>query len=326
MSQGGSIAYHLRQNKAIERNLFVDLLARVGRYVNISNYSYIGFGGPFLEDFKHLHSALRISKMISLEMDPNVYKRQMFNRPISCISLRNESSGDFLNNYEFDNEAGNIVWFDYANTDITSQLTETQRLIEKLGHGDIFKITVNASPTALGEPQDRSKMLEYRAEVLANRLSSYGPAEVTAASVATKNYPKTLLAAIMSAVKHGLAGDPSIVLQPLAAFVYSDGQQMLTVTGVLLHKDEIERFLEQSRLPCWSFFNADCLAPKSISVPVLSAKERVHIESMLPEAGVEDIQNALDFYTASTERVAREEMSNFVNFYRMFPWYSRVVL
>lgn len=326
MSQGGSIAYHLRQNKAIERNLFVDLLSRVGRYVNISGYSYIGFGGPFLEDFKHLHSALRISKMVSLEMDPNVYKRQMFNKPLSCISLRNESSGDFLNNYEFDTDAGNVVWFDYANTDITSQLTETQRLIEKLGHGDIFKITVNASPTALGEPRDRSETLEFRAAALASRLSSYGPAEITTESVVTKNYPKTLLAAIMSAVKHGLAGDPNIVLQPLAAFVYSDGQQMLTVTGILLHASEIERFLEQTRLPHWSFFNSQCLDPTSISVPILSTRERVHIESLLPEAGVEDIQRALDYYTASTERIAQEEMSNFVNFYRMFPWYSRVIL
>jgi hypothetical protein len=326
MSQGGSIAYHLRQNKAIERNLFVDLLARVGRYVNISNYSYIGFGGPFLEDFKHLHAALRISKMISLEMDSNVFKRQEFNKPLSCISLRNESSGEFLNNFEFDSEAGNVVWFDYATSDITSQLTETQRLIEKLGHGDIFKITVNASPTSLGEPKDRSQMLEFRANVLAGKLSSYGPAEVTTDSVATKNYPKTLLAAIMSAVRHGLAGDPSIVVQPLAAFVYSDGQQMLTVTGILLHEDELERFLELSRLPHWSFFNPQCIEPTGISVPILSTKERVHIESLLPEAGAEDIQRALDFYTASTERISQEEMSNFVNFYRMFPWYSRVVL
>ncbi|UVL33023.1 hypothetical protein LOY43_18840 [Pseudomonas sp. B21-041] len=326
MSQGGSIAYHLRQNKAIERNLFVDLLGRVGRYVNISSYSYIGFGGPFLEDFKHLHSALRISKMISLEMDSNVFKRQLFNKPLSCISLRNESSGDFLNKFEFDSDDGSIVWFDYANTDITSQLTETQRLIEKLGHGDIFKITVNASPTALGEPNVRSETLAFRAKVLAGRLSSYGPAEITEDSVATKNYPKTLLAAIMSAAKHGLAGDPSLVVQPLAAFVYSDGQQMLTVTGILLHENEIQNFLEQSRLPFWSFFNPTCVVPTSISVPVLSTRERVHIESLLPEAGADDIQRALDYYTASTEKISKEEMGNFVNFYRMFPWYSRVVL
>jgi hypothetical protein len=144
--------------------------------------------------------------------------------------------------------------------------------------------------------------------------------------VATKNYPKTLLAAIMSAAKHGLAGDPSLVVQPLAAFVYSDGQQMLTVTGILLHENEIQNFLEQSRLPFWSFFNPKCIEPTSISVPVLSTRERVHIESLLPEAGADDIQKALDYYTASTEKISKEEMGNFVNFYRMFPWYSRVVL
>jgi hypothetical protein len=54
MSTGGSIPYHLRQNKAIDRNLFTDLLSRIGRYKNISDYTYYGFGGPYMEDFKVL--------------------------------------------------------------------------------------------------------------------------------------------------------------------------------------------------------------------------------------------------------------------------------
>ncbi|WP_374048756.1 O-methyltransferase, partial [Escherichia coli] len=36
MSTGGSIPYHLRQNKAIERNLFIESLRRLNNYTNIS--------------------------------------------------------------------------------------------------------------------------------------------------------------------------------------------------------------------------------------------------------------------------------------------------
>jgi len=135
-----------------------------------------------------------------------------------------------------------------------------------------------------------------------------------------------LLKALVNSAKKGLAGDPSLFVQPLSAFVYSDGQQMLTFSGILLHEDEQEAFFESSRLRHWPFYN-DCVdAPKSISVPALSAKERVYIESMLPGATATDIQNKLNYYVGPDPDAALNEMGNFINFYRLFPWYSRIML
>lgn len=326
MSAGGSIPYHLRQNKAIERNLFIDLLSRIGRYFNISDFQYIGFGGPFLEDFKHLHSSLRISNMISLEMNGNVFSRQQFNKPASCITLRKESSTDFLNSYDFDDADNLIVWFDYATTDIGEQLTELQQLVEKLSHGDIFKVTVNASPTYLGHADAGREMLALRAETARTRLGDYAPAHITPDEVNTRNYPTLLLKALINAAKHGLAGDSSLVLEPLASFAYTDGQQMLTFCGVLLNADERNLFFEQTRLRSWPFYSDCTNEPKSISVPVLSLKERVHVESMLPGANADEIIAELAYYVGKDLKTAQAEMSNFISFYRMFPWYSRVVI
>lgn len=326
MSAGGSIPYHLRQNKAIERNLFIDLLSRVGRYFNISDFQYVGFGGPFLEDFKHLHSALRISDMVSLEMDENVYARQQFNKPVACIALRNETSSDFLGSYDFDGVDNLIVWFDYATTEIGEQLAEFQQLIEKLSHGDVFKVTVNASPVSLGHANAQAEILNRRAEEAVIRLGDYAPAQIKPDDVKTKNYPALLLKALINAAKHGLASDSSLVLEPLSSFVYSDGQQMLTFCGVLLNANEQEDFYNKTRLLSWPFYN-DCLdKPKSISVPVLSMRERVHVESMLPGATADQIIDNLNYYVGQDEDSARGEMSNFISFYRMFPWYSRVVV
>lgn len=326
MSAGGSIPYHLRQNKAIERNLFVDLLSRVGRHFNISDYRYIGFGGPFLEDFKHLHSALRISDMVSLEMDGNVYRRQLFNKPISCIALREESSADFLNAYDFDSADNVIVWLDYATTELSLQLAEVQQLIEKLGHGDIFKVTVNASPVALGHDKAGINILELRAETARTILGDYGPANITSADITTKKYPALLLKALVNAAKRGLAGDAELVMEPLSSFVYADGQQMLTFSGVLINPSERESFFQETRLKMWSFYN-DCTdEASSISVPVFSMKERVHIESMLPGATAEQIIDNFSYFVGRDIRAAKSEMQNFISFYRMYPWYSRVVI
>lgn len=322
MSTGGSIPYHLRQNKAIERNLYIDLLNRIGRYQNISEYTYIGFGGPFLEDFKHLHASLRISKMISLEIDESVFKRQNFNLPISCVELRHESSGEFITDYEFADPI--IAWLDYATPDTGQQLIELQRLVEKLGHGDVFKITLNAHSQTLGN-KDGIPLHEYRAKEAAKRLGEYAPAVVSEDNVKPKTYPKLLLNAIVSAAKKGIRGTPGHVIQPLTAFIYSDGMQMLTFTGIVLKSEEQEDFITKTRLNHWKFSNLTADKPSEISVPAFSLKERLHVESMLPEKTSRQILDSLGFYIGEKD-TAVALMENFVQFYRVYPWYSRIVV
>ena len=53
---GGFIPYHLRPGKAVDRKLFIESLQLMSRRLQVENYTYIGFGGPFLEDFKQIHS------------------------------------------------------------------------------------------------------------------------------------------------------------------------------------------------------------------------------------------------------------------------------
>ncbi|MBW5284474.1 O-methyltransferase [Burkholderia gladioli] len=323
MSAGGTIPYHLRQNKAIERNLFVDLLARVGRDKNISDYTYIGFGGPFLEDFKHLHSALRISKMISLEVDENVYYRQVFNQPVSCVGLFHQASGTFVDDYDFSEPV--IVWFDYATPDIGVQLVETQKLVEKLKHGDVFKVTVNANPQTLGMPKGGVTLQEHRAAQASDRLGEYGPAKVDETMVTRGTYSSLLLSALLSASKKGIASTPGHVVLPLTAFSYSDGTPMLTFCGIVLRSDYTAAFLKNTRLNLWKFSNLDCEEPKEISVPSFSVKERLRVESLLPQASAASITQQMGYFIGDDEEAASELMENFVDYYRLYPWYSKVV-
>ncbi|MCL0160726.1 O-methyltransferase, partial [Klebsiella pneumoniae] len=102
-------------------------------------------GGPFLEDFKQVHNLLKVNKMISIEGDENVFRRQQFNKPLSCIDLGEEPemSGDFINRYNFDEKT--IIWLDYAMpSELNAQLNEIVNLITKLKPKDIFKVTLNA--------------------------------------------------------------------------------------------------------------------------------------------------------------------------------------
>ncbi|WP_368860746.1 O-methyltransferase [Vibrio cincinnatiensis] len=125
MSTGTSIPYHLRPNKAVERGLFIQSLRKINKYLNISDYRYIGFGGPFLEDFKALHHELKISDMVCIEVNENVRRRQQFNKPLSCIDFLDRacSAKDFINEHDFDKKS--IVWLDFVSfKDLSHQLSD----------------------------------------------------------------------------------------------------------------------------------------------------------------------------------------------------------
>jgi hypothetical protein len=324
---GATIPYHLRHNKAIDRNLFIDLLARVGRWVNISDYTYVGFGGPYLEEFKLLHGHLRVSKMISLEEAPNVLLRQRFNLPVSCIDLRQCTSTAFISSHEFIEPS--IVWLDFTDpSKIGMQLAELELLVRKLKPNDVARITVNASPDALGKsknPQD--DLQQYRCTRAQDVLAGYCPGNLRGNDVTSKNYPATLLRAIENAAKKGMDTKSDCVLEPLTALSYADGQQMLTVTMAILEKEDKPAFDASTRLSHWPFKALDWRNVRPISVPQFSTKERLAVESILPGAvSPSDVLNHLGYLVGETQAEAEQLISNFLDYYRLFPWYSKVVL
>lgn len=326
MSGAGTIPYQLRQNKAIDRNLFIDLLARVGRYRNISDYAYIGFGGPFLEDFKVLHSQLRLSNMTSIEADSEVTKRQEFNKPLSSIRLLHATSGDFLGDHDFAEPS--IVWFDYTSpSDLALQLAEIELLTRNLNAGDVLKITLNATPETLGRPKNEVDLKQFRLEQARDRMTVYGPAEVSEDDVTNTRYPQLLARCVESAIKKGLQTKQRCIAEPLSMFVYKDGQQMCTITAILLEKVDVDKFYSETRLKNWPFMCNGWSELRSISVPQFSARERMHVESFLPEiSDPSALIGKLGFLVGTDEKDTESLVGNFIRYYRLYPWYSRVML
>ena len=128
---GGSVSYHLRPNKAVERNLFVNVLRVISRYKNISSYHYYGMGGPFMEEFKLLHAENRISRMTCIEESEEVAKRQKFNSPISGIDFFLGPISAFIPTF-FPVDP-TIIWLDYTTPkQLVQQLTELTTVLRRL--------------------------------------------------------------------------------------------------------------------------------------------------------------------------------------------------
>ena len=265
---GESIPYHLRLNKNIERQIFIDLLMRLSSYKPIWNYLYIGFGGPFLEDFKILHNHFDISEMYSIDMSSEVISRQEFNKPASCITCIETTSTELIDNYpqikdvsgteltQIDQEV--MVWLDFTSpSELKDQILDFTNLIDKVVLNSIVKITVNANPSSLlamaslpplpsgvieGGIAKEERLRTERLLKLEERLGSYFQRDISDESMMeSTKYPDLLHLTIMRAVNSTLRGSGSTFL-PLSSFKYKDGQQMLTLTGILLDNDNVEEF------------------------------------------------------------------------------------
>lgn len=330
---GSDLAYHLRPNKAIERNLFITLLERVGRVRNISDYEYIGFGGPMLEDYKALHASLRIGKMHSIERDLETFKRQRFNKPAAFIKLHQMDSGEFFRKHQFHGN-GTIVWLDYTDAvSLKSQLDEFANVASSLDCFDIVKITLNAAVSKLGSdnipPADRANS---RLTTLRERIGDYAPTDLTAADMQNAAYPMTLQRCVQQAVSNLSTREGGRYFQILSSFAYADGQQMLTITGIIFKTPaEAARteFLQKARMTHWPFSNLNWGPPKLIAVPSLTAKERMRLDEALP------ITRGDDQY--KNERLARKlgyqpssenakSLAHYARYYRVYPHFSKIVL
>jgi len=328
---GSMLAYHLRQNKAIERNLFIELLRRIGLARNISDYQYIGFGGPFLEDYKLIHNALRILDMHSIEREENTHIRQRFNRPVNFIQLHHCDAEVFFRDL-LNTEKNSIVWLDYADpSELTSQFNEFLDVASKLGENDVLKITLNANSATLGfQDSPQNERPELRLGKLIDRLGDYVPPTIKSQDMTNAAYPTTLQACLRYASNTLSSRTGNLTFRILSSFQYKDGPHtMLTVMGVMLpaSASAFRDFLRLTRIKYWDFKNLDWSAPLEISVPNLSIKERLLVEEALPlpkrtRKPAKKLQQKLGFWPCS--EYDSKLLENYAKFYRAFPYFSKV--
>jgi len=325
---GASIPYHLRANKAIDRYAFLELLSKIDRYSSIFQYKYIGFGGHSLEDFKYIHSRFGLENMLSIEECADVYNRQKFNQPHNCIDCLLQSSSQFID--EFQRTQETIIWLDYMKAkELRKQIEEFQATISKLELLDIIKITVNshaASYVPSNPSMTSSDLQKDRISYLKAVLGDIFPAaEVKENMMTEKRFPEALHLVLKYAANLAMLGQNDIYFQPLTAFAYADGQQMLTVTGIILEQNEKQGFLAKTNIDKWELSNIDWKSPRRINVPDLTIKERLHIDSRLPNSEAKTIQDELGFLFDNKKSVSLEMLETYVLFYRQSPYFSRIV-
>lgn len=317
-------AYHLRTNKNVERTLFAELLRRFVPHLPIpsEDYTYVGLGGPYLEDFGLVETLMGCRKMVSLETQAHVRSRQEFNAPHCRITTKLQSTTDFSEQYSTSGSPL-LVWFDYTKHNWSEQILECCELIRKLPPFSIFKVTFAATPRHLYNPTSLTD------DVIAGRLSAiremFGQlGTFEAKDVTNDSFHLTLHRIFARAVSGTLGEDSSFNCRSLAAYSYSDGTPMLTVTIALGPLAELKSIINSSRLSSWSFSSLSWRSPINISIPDLSLRERLAIERLLPDASATQIQSKLKIRLAPDAKESRVVLGRYIRFAQHVPYFVKM--
>ena len=328
--------YHLRPNKFIDRHLFIQVLSGLHKMFNIENYQYIGFGSFMFDDFKIIHNQLGVSEMISLESDRTIYRRAEFNRPYKCITVQNKKSSFFIDN--FSPKKHFIFWLDYStSSELGEQFSEFSALVgTKMDHGDIVRITLNANPAnlddndnkSIGEKKNQGQIHKNRIEKLRVRIQDHMPSDINEKDMSAKQYPIFLLTCLKRAANQALTPSDyqKKYLFPLFSSVYADGQQMVTLTAIVLNKKENEEKIRYCLAQYGDYVNYEFNKPCQIKVPDLTTKEIIHINSLLPTSNsIGQIKEKFDFVFKSDHGLA-DAIKSYVDYYKYYPNFHHVNL
>jgi len=319
VGSGSSIPYRLRPNKAVDRELFLDLLSRISAHLSLEKCTYVSMGGSYLEDFRLIHAKIGIENMVCVEKEEQVHLRQLFNRPIETIQCVHSLFEDYLDSEEFKTPV--IIWFDYTEPkDITAQIERFSRAIGEVPLGSILRITLNAAPSSLGEQSDSEKirgksLQEWRMEKFKERMGTMFPSDIKPDGMTFKSFGDSILKSLFIAVEKVIVNFTDRKVIWALATHYADGQPMVTATLIVVGSDDL---IVEDLVRNWEYYSTPT-TPLKIDMPALSTKERIAMESTSnPES--------LMLYELPSSDLGQNPFKAFRRFYRVFPHFARIDL
>lgn len=219
------ISYDLRPAKQSERGILVDILKLGGDCgLPIRSYRYVGMGANRFYDFLLLHKYLGLKDMVSLEHDPEMYKRAVFNAPYRFIDVRNETISNFLaGNFT---EKPEVFWLDYDGGIGPDIVADVSSMSTRLKVGDFCFITVSgAPPRSMDNLND-----EERLAAIQDSLRDVA-GTVRIEDVERSSFPTAVHKILIAAFKNAFAPRRDGNFVPLLQVEYADSFPMVTVGG-----------------------------------------------------------------------------------------------
>ena len=305
-----SVAYDLRPSKQVERRMFIDFFRRLaGCGVQVEEFRYTGMGSIHFVDHTLFHKFLGIDKMVSCEKDSDIETRVYFNRPFDNIEIEMMPIGDYVP--RLDRDEAHIVWLDYDFRLTEMMINDVVMSANQLPMGSFVIVTVDV------EPHKGSKGATDNISYYKKQAGDLWRPAWRKKDFANAKLCRRAIDIIELAFKEGASGRPNVNILPCFSFEYSDGHQMITV-GAQIGGAKEASFLDRVQESGAYYMVRDFAdKPFSIDVPVITRKERFHLDSAMPSK---------DFESIKALGISKEIFDNFAQIYRFYPIYSELLL
>lgn len=286
--------YAQRPSKDVTRRIFVDMLQRLNVHGALSKYQYVGFGALEFIDFDLLHRNLGISRLTSIENDPNI-ERYEANKPYRCIKLLGGHSTDMLSRVDWNGLS--VVWLDYESQMNEVVFNDVEYLSQKLTPGSVLAVTLNAEPGPLKGRRDRLAK-NVTEERVPQRVDDDTLGEWGWAAAQQRLLFSTLRRRLQKRV------DQAEWWQVLN-INYRDGARMQLIAGVI-STPALEERLENLRFAEVDYYRDDATA-LVVELPYLTSHEESVLRRMLPKSSRQ---------RASLPGVSKEDVQSYSAFYQ----------
>lgn len=322
--------YHLRINKAVDRFLLARTLTQLGQLKHLNKYTYYGFGGPFLEDCKLLNEYCPDIRLVSLEKNEATYKRQIFHRFTKNMSIHHESLGVYLDT--FSSKGTEVFWLDYTDNKV-GRFSEFERVLNLSTIGTVVRITLRAdipnSPYRYRREADYKDKYEDFEDSFSRKYGKYLPDNFCEESIAPEASHELVQDMLQICAEKTLPATSGTFFQPIFSSYYADGAKMLSVTGMICDSDE-ETAVRRTFADL-DFATLDWSSPKQIDVPMLSTKERLSLEHLLPmkpQSGNElkSLIGLVGYRIADTDDANLFQLQQYAEYYKYYPYFVKMVI
>lgn len=330
---GIDVPYHLRPNKYVDRQIFIDLLHRLDRIHPLAASVYVSMGGKFLDDHKAVRFAFDLAGSVSIEKFAGVVPRQNFNKPFEDVECRQQESKDFVSRFSefragYPDNTNFIVWLDFVSpAERLIQLEEYSTLVSYGRPFDVFRITVNANAETLKgsdakKPDQFKTIKDWRLSIFESQMGKF-PCGARADEMTASGFPTVLARAIGVAALEG-AKRKKFVVRPLAVTSYSDSHSMLSVTAILLPADEADAFMAEPWIADWRYKASSWDDVTKIDVPDLSIKEKMIIDRSINVLNDQQIAQTLGFDLGEDANSTVMKLSQYREHFRFYPQFVRM--
>jgi hypothetical protein len=167
---------------------------------------------------------------------------------------------------------------DYTGLEL-GHFEEFKTLIEKISSGSMIKITLKADAREYNKGNYRDK--QKSADEFRAIFRKFLPNPAINIPWKMEEFAYLIQQMLKIAAEQSLPATATpLVFQPVSSFYYSDGTYMLTVTGIVWRRDDVTSVLNAYR--DWEFANTNWSRPRLIEIPVLTTKERLKLQPLLP--------------------------------------------